>query len=226
LGILILFRSEVILFLFLICLYLLTKKRIKQVTVILVVSFIFIVPWGIRNFLVFDNLVPFSTNFGVNFYRGHNPYAVGVWADQEIIDGLLKYKSDSDFELHMDEYYSKMAIENIVKNPFKELEYVYIKLFHLWIFNSQDERTGLVFYFGPWFALIILFLISIKTSFSWQNQKYLYMLLIYFNLIVVFFFCLPRYQTMMKLAIIPFAGEGLRILGSEIIGFIRKQKRH
>lgn len=223
-GIMILFRSELILFLLLICIYFVNNKQIKSATIILIVSVIFILPWSIRNFLVFNELVPLSTNFGVNFYRGHNPYTIGVWADQEIVNDLIKYKSDSDFELRMNEYYTKIAIENIVKNPLKELEYIYNKLFHLWIFNSKDERTDLLVYFGPWFTLIALFLVSLKSSYSWRNQKFLYMFLIYFNSVVIIFFCLPRYQTMMKFAIIPFAGEGLRILGIRIIERIRKQK--
>jgi hypothetical protein len=34
---------------------------------------------------------------------------------------------------------------------------------------------------------------------------------------VIVFFCLPRYQTMMKIALIPFAGEGIRILYDKIV---------
>ena len=216
-GILILFRSEVVLLLFLILIYYLVKKRFKHITIILFVSFIIVVPWGTRNFLVFKEVVPLSTSFGLNFYRGHNPYDIGVWADQEIVNNLLKYKDDPNFELRMNELYSNKGFENIIKNPSMEFGYVFTKLFHLWIYNPQDERTKSIFYLGPWLILIILFLMSLNNSFSWRGQKYIYFFLIYFNLLVIFFFCLPRYQTMMKLAIIPFAGDGLRILVSKII---------
>lgn len=216
-GILILFRSEVVLLLFLILIYYLVKKRFKHITIILFVTFIIVVPWGTRNFLVFKEVVPLSTSFGLNFYRGHNPYDIGVWADQEIVNNLLKYKDDPNFELRMNELYSNKGFENIIKNPSMELGYVFTKLFHLWIYNPQDERTKSIFYLGPWLILIILFLMSLNNSFSWRGQKYIYFFLIYFNLLVIFFFCLPRYQTMMKLAIIPFAGDALRILVSKII---------
>jgi 4-amino-4-deoxy-L-arabinose transferase-like glycosyltransferase len=216
-GILILFRSEVVLLLFLILIYYLVKKRFKHITIILFVSFIIVVPWGTRNFLVFKEVVPLSTSFGLNFYRGHNPYDIGVWADQEIVNNLLKYKDDPNFELRLNELYSNKGFENIIKNPSMELGYVFTKLFHLWIYNPQDERTKSIFYLGPWLILIILFLMSLNSSFSWRGQKYIYFFLIYFNLLVIFFFCLPRYQTMMKLAIIPFAGDALRILVIKII---------
>lgn len=224
LGILIFFRSEVVLLLFLILIYYLAKKRFKHIIIILFVSFIIVVPWGTRNSLVFKEFVPLSTSFGLNFYRGHNPYGVGVWADQEIVNNLLKYKDDPNFELRMNELYSNKGFENIIKNPSMELGYVFTKLFHLWIFNPQDERTKSIFYIGPWLILVILFLMSLNNSFSWRGQKYLYFFLIYFNLVVILFFCLPRYQTMMKIAVIPFAAAGLGSVLNSALSLIRKKK--
>jgi 4-amino-4-deoxy-L-arabinose transferase-like glycosyltransferase len=221
-GILILFRSEVILFLFIIFTYYLTKKRFKHATIILFVSFIFIIPWGIRNTLMFKEFVPLSTSFGLNFYRGHNPYSIGVWADQAIADELLQYKNDPNFELRMNELYINKALENLIHNPPKELEYIFIKLYHLWVFNPNDERTGYYIYIILWFLLITFFVISIRNTFNWQNQKYLYLFLLYFHLIVILFFCLPRYQTMMKIGLVPFSGNGIWIMFDKIKAWRRK----
>jgi len=215
-GVVILFRSEVLLLLLIIFMYYVIKKRFKQIAIIVFTSFIIIAPWSIRNFLAFEEYVPLSTSAGVNFYRGHNPYDIGIWADQNINDNLLEFRNDPNFELRMNGLLLDKGFESITNNPIKHLEYTITKIFHLWIFNPQDERTMSFFYLLPWGMLVVMSLICLSKSFNWQNQKYLYLFLIYFQLIVIIFLCLPRYQTMMKLAVIPFAGEGLMILANGI----------
>ncbi len=42
-------------------------------------AIITISPWTIRNYLVFDRVVPISTNGGINFYMGNNPEANGTY---------------------------------------------------------------------------------------------------------------------------------------------------
>jgi len=216
-GILILFRSEVIFLLLLVLIYLSTKRQFKQITIIALTSFIIIIPWGIRNFLVFNEFIPLTTSAGLNFYRGHNPYAIGVWADEEIVEKLIQFKADPNFEFQMNELYLQKGFENIIKDPFQELKYVFTKLFHLWIFNPQDKRTTSIYYIVPWFVILGLLIISLNNSNNWPGRNYLYLFLLYFHIVVILFFCLPRYQTMMKIMIIPFASEGLRLLINRII---------
>lgn len=222
-GILTLFRAEFILFLFMICIFYLTKKQFNRAVIIFFMAGITIIPWGIRNTIVFNDLVPLSTSSGLNFYRGHNPYGLGVWADKEITDELLRFKDDPEFEIKMNKFYINRGIENIVNFPLKELEYALVKIFHLWIFNPQDGRTSSVFYNVPWIVLLITFLIGIQKSFSWQKQKYILLFLIYFFLVVLLFFCLSRYQTMMKIALIPYAGNGLIILANRLTAAIQNK---
>ena len=215
-GILILFRSEVILLLLLVLIYFWTQRQFKQIIIIALTSFIIIIPWGIRNILVFDEFIPLTTSAGLNFYRGHNPYGIGVWADEEIVEELIQFKTNPKYEVQMNEYYLKKGIENIIKDPYQELKYVFIKLFHLWIFNPQDERTFSVFYLVPWFVILVMFILFLNNSIDRLSHKYLYLFLLYFHIVVILFFCLPRYQTMMKIMIIPFASEGFRILLNRI----------
>jgi 4-amino-4-deoxy-L-arabinose transferase-like glycosyltransferase len=216
-GILILFRSEVFLLLLLVLIYFWTKRQFKNTMIIALTSFIIIIPWGIRNILVFNEFIPLTTSAGVNFYRGHNPYAIGVWADEEIVEKLIQFKADPNFELQMNQIYLQKGFENIVEDPYRELKYVFIKLFHLWIFNPRDERTTSIYYIVPWFVILGLLLISLTYSINRLSHKYLYLFLLYFHIVVILFFCLPRYQTMMKIMIIPFASEGFRLLVNRII---------
>jgi len=121
----------------------------------------------------------------------------------------------------MNKYLVDKALRNIYRNPVEELGYVLEKIYDLWLFNPDDLRSANYFYLIPWFILITLFLLCLIKSFNWNKQKFIFLFLIYINLIVIVFFCLPRYQTMMKIALIPFAGEGIKILYDRII--IRKK---
>lgn len=208
-ALLIYLRSEFILFgIFILIIYAI-ERQIKPFFIVIGVILIIIAPWQVRNYLTFEKFAPISTSGGLNFYRGHNPYSIGDWGDEQLISELKKNIGRNDYELHMSRIYFERGIETIKEQPVKEITNSFIKIFHLWIINPTDSRTGMVLYLIPWAFLLFSSILGLIVSFSWKKHKFIYLFLIYSTLIAVIFFALPRYQTMMKVILIPFAAYGL-----------------
>jgi 4-amino-4-deoxy-L-arabinose transferase-like glycosyltransferase len=209
LGLLIILRAEVIMFFAIIVFYLIKIKRFKESLILTIVVLIFLLPWQIRNFSTFNEVVPFTTSGGVNLYRGHNPYAVGVWGDSTVFNRISSFRNEDNFEVLANNFYLKSAINSIIENPIDEASYTFIKLFNLWILSPNDNRTYNIYYLIPWFILLPLFVYGLIKSASWKTHNYSYLFFIFFCAVVVIFFALPRYQTMMKIVLIPFAAYGI-----------------
>jgi 4-amino-4-deoxy-L-arabinose transferase-like glycosyltransferase len=221
-GFLILFRSEALLFLFIIVFYLLTKKLFKPSFLILFVALVTILPWQLRNIIAFDEFVPITTSFGVNFYRGHNPYAAGAWADEKVVEELKEYKDNPDFELNLNRILLNSGINHIKEHPISDFILSFEKIIHLWIFNYDQSRAYHPLYLYPWLLMLVFIITGMYKFFNWEKQKYIILFLIYFTLITFIFFSLPRYQTMMKIALIPFAAQGLIMISEKIYFRIKK----
>jgi 4-amino-4-deoxy-L-arabinose transferase-like glycosyltransferase len=52
-------------------------RSIRSVAVVSIALCLTIMPWTIRNYRIFHQIVPVSTNAGVSFWEGNNPYATG-----------------------------------------------------------------------------------------------------------------------------------------------------
>lgn len=206
---LIYFRGEFLLFIiFVICVKLLYRE-VKSAVIIFSVVILCISPWQIRNYYLFNDFVPLTTSSGLNFYRGHNPYSIGDWGDKKIFEQLIKFKGNDKYEIEMNGVYFNHALESVKDNPGQEIINTFKKIYHLWISNPNDERTSHAVYFFPWLFLLVCFLIGIIKTFSWSRHKYSYLFFIYSTVLGIVFFALPRYQTMMKILVIPFSAYGI-----------------
>jgi hypothetical protein len=104
------------------------------------------------------------------------------------------------------------GIKSVKENPGKDLMLSLEKIIHLWIFDFKNPKSYHLAYLIPSVLLLILFIIGVYKYFSWERHKYLLFFLVYFTLTIFIFFPLLRYQSMMKIALIPFAAEGLVFL--------------
>lgn len=101
-------------------------------------------PWTIRNYIVFNTLIPVSTNGGYNIYVNNNSYATGGWQDPFKIPGspLLQYKHDNDEfwdEIKVDKLGKKLAFEWIVSHPVDFVRLGFIKLHRTFILCNDVE---------------------------------------------------------------------------------------
>jgi hypothetical protein len=209
-------RPEILLFIFLISIVFILQKHFKQTLIILTTTFILILPWQIRNYYSIGSFTTITTSSGLNFYRGHNPYRPGVWGDEKIEDYTKKYKNEPNYELKMSNFLSELGLKNIRENPKEEIKNTFVKIFQFWIINPDDKRTGNIFYLVPWLIILTLSIIGLYKSCSWKKYKYVYLFILYHTIIAILFFALPRYQTMMKIALIPFAAYGIDLLYSSL----------
>jgi hypothetical protein len=203
------YRSEFLLFVLLILLYLLINKKFKHFILGVFIILTLLSPWIIRNYIVFDKIIPFTTNAGLNLYRGHNPYAIGNWGSQDFSKDIHNNSDNINFELVFNKYYFNKAIESIPNNLTLELEYPFIKIFNLFVMNPDDDRSYNPLYLIPSILILLLAIIGIIKTYSISKFKFIYLFIFYSTLIVVIFFALPRYQTMMKIALIPFAAYSI-----------------
>lgn len=220
-GSLILFRSEILLFATIIIIYLINKRDFKESVIIMGIIILIILPWQVRNYIVFDKIIPITTSSGLNLYRGHNPYDIGEWGDDSLFAQIRSVRNEEDFEVKMNDIYLESAFTSIKENPDKEIVYLFIKLYNLWIINVSDNRTFNIFYLIPWVVLLLFSVYGLFKSGSWDVHKFSYLYFIFFSIVVIIFFALPRYQTMMKIALVPFAAAGVEIFYYKVKNIIK-----
>src|SRR5205823_6068560 len=52
-------------------------KSVKQALVFIVIAFVCLAPWTVRNYRVFGRIVPVCESGGINLWIGNNPAATG-----------------------------------------------------------------------------------------------------------------------------------------------------
>ncbi|MGE0745912.1 MAG: ArnT family glycosyltransferase [Rhodospirillales bacterium] len=91
----------------------LDRARLAAAAVALVAMAATIAPWTVRNYTVFGEFVPVSTNGGDILYRANNPLATGGYTSRGVID-TDALKSD---EVAWDRRNQQLAVEWIKANP-------------------------------------------------------------------------------------------------------------
>jgi hypothetical protein len=137
---------------------------------------------------------------------------------------LKQLEPGVDFELRMQGIFVARAWDTIVNNPWHSLTNGFVKVVHLWVISPNDDRAQNLWYLVPWGFIMFFFLIGMGATRSWRRHTYLYLFLICSSLVAFVFFALPRYQTMMKTAIVPFAAYGIETLLKRL-GWLKKNLR-
>ena len=209
---LIYFRSEFLLAIILFLFPLIMRKKFIQSSVILLVILFLMLPWVVRNYQVFNEFIPLTTSGGLNFYRGNNAEGLGSWGNDITNKEIIDIKRDNKFELNLNRVYLKNALRYIKNNTGPAARDMFVKMYHLWVIDTSDNRSYLWTYILPSIFILILFIFGFIKSYSWERYRYFYLFFIYSTIIAAVFFTLPRYQTMMKILIIPFAAYGIELL--------------
>ena len=224
LSFLIYLRSEFVLFSVLLIGSFALKKHFKIAFTTLLLITLFILPWSIRNLIEFSQIIPFTTNFGQNLYRGNNASDVGWWGEEIMIEKIKKLPRDNSFEIHSNGMYLERAISYVKENPLKFVENGFRKQFELWIFNLSDPRALNVLYLAPSIFILLFFSIGLIKTFDVSKHKFIYLFFLHGIVIAAIFFALPRYQTMMKILMIPFTAAGLIFTYNSLINRFSSNK--
>ena len=222
LSFLIYLRSEFILFVLLLLLYFAFKKYFAHTLIYLLIIIGLILPWSVRNSIEFSRFVPLTTNFGQNLYRGNNVSDVGWWGEEIMLEKLKKLPRNNSYEVHQNDMYFARAIDYIKDNPSTFVKNIFRKQFELWFFNLNDPRALNLLYLVPSITVLLLFGVGIIKTFNIDKYKFIYLFFIQGAIIASIFFALPRYQTMMKVLMVPFAAAGVVFLLDNVKKYLIK----
>ncbi|NOX98091.1 MAG: phospholipid carrier-dependent glycosyltransferase [Nitrospirae bacterium] len=218
-GITILCRAVALLippFLFLSFLFFSNRKRnLSLITILTIAMLLTIAPWTIRNFLVFDRFLPVSIGLGGNLWIGsYQPW-----------QGDYNYKDLSDKKeieaglspIEADQRLKEEALKNIKENPLGYLRLFPRKFARFWfkIPGGKEVLKGKTlskdFLYTIHFLLLFFFALGLWFSLRKRTFAILTPLLIilYFTLIHVILFAIPRYRIPITPFILIFSAMGL-----------------
>jgi hypothetical protein len=217
-ALLIYFRSEFAFYSVFIFFLLLYHKKFKNALIFVIVIWSILLPWQIRNFMVFDEFIPLTTNSGLNFYRGHCEFpSYQINKESNLEKQIVELKTYKNFEQLANKMYMKKGLDYAKNNPLKEFIKGFSNVFYLWTFVPEDKRSSHPLYLIPWFVLLLFSIIGIVKTFSIEKFIFVYLFLIYHSTLAFVLFPLPRYQTLMKVALIPFAAYGVVYIFDKLI---------
>ena len=205
-GSLILLRGEFILILVLSLSYsyFFFRIPIKKILLIVLIVFITISPYLIRNILIFETFT-ITKSLGYNLWKGNNSNS--KVEGSEVLDTDLKRKiysieKDKYYRINFDEILLSEAIKNITGDSKKYAILFFKKLISFIFIDINSTQAN---YYNPWHYIPVL-LVGITSLFGFfiSNKKshhLNYLIMIFFLNIILFscFFILPRY----KLIILP-----------------------
>ncbi|MBI3259417.1 MAG: hypothetical protein HYZ54_08105 [Ignavibacteriae bacterium] len=200
-------RPEAVIFIGMLIVYAFSSKQYRITFAASIGILCVIVPWTIRNYYVFDEFTPLTTSSGQNFYRGHNPYGLGVWMDDAMHDSINTLPFTPKLEIEMNSFFKQEAWRAIQANPLRESWLTIVKAIQLWSINPSDQRSLHPMYYTPWAIIFICCTIGFYRLRLRRSSIPLSLVLYLCSCTVtaMIFFTLPRYQTMMKIVLLPIA---------------------
>ncbi len=96
-----------------------------------------VLPWTVRNYYVFDALVPVATNGGYTLVTGNNPRANGGYnAADPLVQGVSRDPAD---QIASDREWRHRGVRWIEENPAAFVRLIPLKIFRLWARDGEAE---------------------------------------------------------------------------------------
>jgi hypothetical protein len=232
LGFIVLCRPEYLLFILVFTLFLLTlKHRFSKVVLYLLGVCIIVLPWSVRNFLVFKKPVLISTGglaeglYTATFYNSANWKGWGAFPDsvflnaeeKEIANSLhaiyprVLYSGSIDEVVGIEKAYFKLALKRVQRQPLAVFRNWLVKIPRLWFQDyiqmyRDREASGLFFIFYFSFGLYGFFSATAEKRILMNP---LCLLFIYLNLLFIPLHIEPRYGVALMPGLVSLAGIGL-----------------
>jgi 4-amino-4-deoxy-L-arabinose transferase-like glycosyltransferase len=117
------------------------KRAVGATVLLLATTSLVILPWTIRNYVQFGELVPVSTNSGINFLKGNSENAT---PDSGVNVDISSYLAASEgmTEPERDAYLRSRAVDWIAHNPSSALKLYVMKLVNHFNFRNQLASRG------------------------------------------------------------------------------------
>ena len=177
-GLLILCRGEfVIIFVFTLFFIFISKKiDIINLIKILIIVFLVISPYVIRNYIHFNQFI-ITKSLGYNLWKGNNQLSkvegYGKISEfKNIHDKVKSISKDKYYEINWDNIFLNEAKDNIEKNPIIYAKLFFKKLFSFYFIDLESSYPNYYNFFHI-FPIIILSLLSFPSLIIFfRNNKF------------------------------------------------------
>jgi len=143
----------------------------KRFMIFLALTIAVVLPWTIRNTLVFDAVVPVSTNSGINLLLGNSPHTAPNAGVNVNLSDVLEQDTSSMSEPEQDAYYKKTALNWVLDYPIQAGRLYVLKTLNyfnfyneLYVRDAQNLLT-LTISFLSYYPLLFLFAL-----YAWRRR--------------------------------------------------------
>jgi len=209
------------------------SEAIRPFTLVLLVVFLVILPWTVRNYLVHRELILISSNGGLNFWIGNNEKATGEYAFPSSIDLELFTRSLALSEAQRDQLYYREALEFIRRYPAKFVGLLGRKALYFWSFRphigSNYPEAGQAFAIGRTLyilsSILLLPMAALGISLSlprWRELLLAYGVIASQMLVCMLYFVGTRFRTPIDSFLLIFASSAIAMGVSWMRAFVRR----
>jgi hypothetical protein len=166
------------------------RKLLRDISISILIAIAIVLPWTIRNAVVFHSFIPISANGGYNLYMGNNPTASGeLWQLQETSESLfekehIEHYSKDHSQPELDAMLFHLAINWIADHPKDAIVLGFKKIYYHWFgrehgtarpeFSMYHNIYNYFNIFLVFVGLFGLFLIKDKKASSLLGILFLY----------------------------------------------------
>jgi 4-amino-4-deoxy-L-arabinose transferase-like glycosyltransferase len=170
-------------------------------------------PWSVRNFRVFHQLVPLTTNGGANLWYGNNPLATGALYTKDgkpmlsvIPEDLLQKIAAAKTEAEKDRLLGEAGRDWIKAHPREFIMLIPLRLRAMWWFDPEME-TGFPIVRKAVYVLLLLFAVPgmVVSRKSWKAAGIFYLLCLWETFFYSFFVGQARFRYLIEFGFLFFA---------------------
>jgi 4-amino-4-deoxy-L-arabinose transferase-like glycosyltransferase len=219
------------------------RSYVKKLAIIYSTFLLVMIPWMVRNYLVYHQFIFISTNGAVNLVMGNNPDANGTFvrailpqirAEEDIPEAYIDlydlWKRKDEMKASRLAY--KLGLQYMIENPGRTLSLSMNKLSRLYSLRipSKDtfppKRSSMIFIsFLSFNLLLLLALWGAVFSFNiWRITSIFLFLILSETLTYMIFFVVPRHRLILLPTLIIFAGYGIKTIFSIKVSLSKKSR--
>jgi 4-amino-4-deoxy-L-arabinose transferase-like glycosyltransferase len=142
------------------------RRAVESSIIMGTVCILCVLPWTIRNYLVFNAFVPLKSSMGTNLLQGNNPYANGITFDdfdremQQIFTEQERKNLSSLDEVQRNKIMEEKAIGFIKADPKRFVELTLKRIYYYWSFTDPYRPTRYdtlrIITYGPVFIFAVI----------------------------------------------------------------------